>query len=199
MYEYLYGKPVARDAAGYLILAVGDVGYRVRSLGRDWELVADADAACQILIRAVFSESNGYTLFGFFHQADRVAFDLLTRTKGIGGGKAMDILEQLLPHELGQILREKDDKALAKLKGLGGRTAVTIIAELHDKADQLPGGKSDEDSRSLRPEYRIVIDALVSLGFTRNKAVTVVTKLTRAQPDMVHDALLRQSIAELQG
>ena len=97
-------------------------------------------------------------------------------------------------------------KAMAKVKGLGPKTAQRIIVDLKDKAIKLDlGGDptelfngdaalNDEMMNGVRAE---AISALTMLGFASAASGKAVDKILKAQPDMKVEAVIREALKML--
>ncbi|MDO4596766.1 MAG: Holliday junction branch migration protein RuvA [Coriobacteriaceae bacterium] len=120
---------------------------------------------------------DAMTLFGFATKEERTMFDRLVAVSGVGAKLALAVLSTYATAELYTIVMSEDDKAMAKVPGVGKKTAQRLILELKSvfakdrglaaaslpTAGQLPLGPgavgdsaSVEDARS----------ALLSMGFT---------------------------------
>jgi len=189
MFEFMIGTPEAMDAKGNVVFynKAAGTGYSIRCLQRDWGHLSELDDV-RLYVRAKFSDSNGYTLFGFRDVNDRTAFDLLTTVKGVAGAGSYAILELYNLGHLAGLIREGDAKSIAKAKGVGLRTANLIVAELKDKINDVEGGYVP-----VEPLREKAIDALTSLGYKRPEVIKAVAEV---QAESV-DAYVRKAIAKL--
>ncbi len=137
----------------------GGVGYEVRVPMR---LVEGVFATLHV--RTIVSETD-IRLFGFHTKAQRALFDKLLGVHRVGPAVALPLIAALTPAELAIAVAQNDVKRLAKVKGVGAKTAATICLELGKKLLELVG---------------------VSLGDTPPDAVdagTTGTKVAQAERD----------------
>ena len=125
------------------------------------------------------------TLYGFATEAERQQFLLLLRVPRVGPQVALAILSQYPPAILMQYIRQKDDKALSRIKGVGPKLAQQIILELSGK---LPAGEA------VAPAYQEARSALLSLGFSAKEADERLGKVYRLHPDAPSEELVRLAL-----
>ena len=109
--------------------------------------------------------------------------------------------------EYSSILLENAVEALAKLPGIGKKTAERIVLELKDKIkvsedDMLGSGSvSAEDivSDGAFPARDEAVAALVALGYNSAIAMKAVRKVLSSNPDAANDTevLLKQALKEM--
>ena len=104
--------------------------------------------------------------------------------------------------ELRMLIATGNAKAMAKVKGLGPKTAQRIIVDLKDKAIKLePSAVSDQPSALFEVEENPVkaeaISALTMLGFASAASGKAVDKILKAQPDMKVEAVIREALKML--
>jgi len=130
------------------------------------------------------------SFYGFSDEADQQLFDALCKVNRVGPQVALAVLRSLSPGELVAIVRDKNAAALAKVPGVGKKTAETICGFM-----ELPKGiEADEAVASLSHE---AVGTLVDLGFAENEASAVVAELVAAQPEIDDASLLRGALAAL--
>ena len=112
------------------------------------------------------------SLYGFLTQDELTLFKLLITVSGVGPKAALAILAELGADNLRIAICAEDDKAIAKAKGVGAKSAKKVIVELKDKIDiagvmsageenVIIGKNSNPGLSASRAE---VIEALVALG-----------------------------------
>ncbi|MFA6004917.1 MAG: Holliday junction branch migration protein RuvA [Patescibacteria group bacterium] len=113
-------------------------------------------------------------LFGFITKEEQKVFHMLIAISGIGPKSGMTILGYNKLEKLMTAVRAQDYQYFAGIPGIGKKTAQKILLELSAKFDvefKLPKVTFTEDDKTL-------IEALVSLGFTRPEAFTVMDKIS---------------------
>ncbi len=111
-------------------------------------------------------------MIGFLHPEDRAFFRVFVTVKGVGVRKGLKALAAPVARIAADIERG-DSAALARLPGIGRRTAETIVAELRGKvaahAYQEPGVPPAAQP-AFSEEQRLAIEILVQWGDTRPDA-----------------------------
>ena len=79
---------------------------------------------------------DAITLFGFLSPEDRATFEMLREVNGVGPQTALGILSQMSRADLHRAISNEEITTLAKLKGLGKKTAERLCLELKNKIPQ---------------------------------------------------------------
>ena len=105
----------------------------------------------------------------------------------------MNILGTLSVGELGDIIREGHVQQLLRVPNVGNKMARRLINEL---GDAIAAGSADES-----PGRREAENALVSLGYKRQEAATVLERIQRSGTgsgsDMSTEELVRAALKDL--
>jgi Holliday junction DNA helicase RuvA len=134
---------------------------------------------------------DAQTLFGFLDKDERVTFQTLIATHGIGPSMAMAILATHTPRALVDIVATNDHGALTLVPGVGKKTAERLLVELRDKL-QLPVLDSLSDkSTAMGSAITDVRDALAGLGYSTEEIRDVLRELPA---DLSAEGLLRQAL-----
>lgn len=186
MVEYIRGK-VAELTPTYVVLEAGGVGYGINITLPCFTSLEGASEA-KLLIHEVIRE-DAWVYFGFLEESERVLFRLLLGVSGVGSNTARMILSSLPTMELEQVIITGDVKRLKSVKGIGAKTAERIIVDLKDKIK--PGDSTLlQQQVSKSEDFDEALAAMVMLGFPRQAAHKVLTKLYNANPTLkVEDAI----------
>ncbi|MCB9155743.1 MAG: Holliday junction branch migration protein RuvA [Caldilineaceae bacterium] len=120
---------------------------------------------------------DALTLFGFESEDELEMFELLLGVSGVGPKVALSTLSTMTPDALRVALINEEPGLIARVPGIGKRTAEKIVLELKDKVRQplgmLPalGNASNVDSE--------VIEALIALGYSVVEAQRAVQGLPK--------------------
>ncbi len=154
---------VVQKTASYVVIDVKGVGYKVNiSPQTSLSLLHDSVALwTHLAVRETSME-----LFGFLTEAELSFFEMLIGVSGVGPRSAILITSVTSLGTLKKAIASGDISYLTQVSGIGRKTAEKIVIELRDKLSSL--GFSDEDG-SLKEESDVV-EALVSLGYTRQEA-----------------------------
>ena len=144
----------------------------------------------------------GAVIYGFASEREREFFLRLTSVKGVGGRTAISILSELSIDDVVNAISSADVNAFMRVPGIGKKTAERLCFELKNIAGlKVMSQKSDVISKSSSGHVESVIDALLSLGFTRSDAGGVINLLRAAHGEdfnkLSEEDLLRMSLREL--
>lgn len=182
---------------GSCVLDVNGVGYLVfcstRTLG------ALPEGTATLLIETLVRE-DAIALYGFYTEAERAWFRLLTTVQGVGAKVALGILSALSPEQLIGAITGQDKGALTRAPGVGPKLALRLITELREKAGVMPGGGAVA-LPSMPVAQGAVADALsalVNLGYRRLEAEQALAKAVATHGDQAGlDALIRAALKAL--
>ena len=216
MIEYIKGILTELNPTEAVIEAAG-VGYGIAITLPGYSALvgkeANGDAALngangemvKLFITEIIRE-DVHEVYGFVTKAERQLFELLLTVSGVGAATARMIMSAFSAEELRMLIATGNAKAMAKVKGLGPKTAQRIIVDLKDKAIKLDlGGDptelfngdaalNDEMMNGVRAEAS---SALTMLGFASAASGKAVDKILKAQPDMKVEAVIREALKML--
>ena len=92
------------------------------------------------LFTSLVVREDSLTLFGFFDEASRLAFDLVQTVTGIGPKVAMAILANMSPEDLGYAIAQENIAAIERVPGIGRKGAQRLILELKGKITHVSEG-----------------------------------------------------------
>ena len=143
-----------------------------------------------------------HEVYGFVTKAERQLFELLLTVSGVGAATARMIMSAFSAEELRMLIATGNAKAMAKVKGLGPKTAQRIIVDLKDKAIKLDLGGDPTEIPMLDIEADTgvkaeAVSALTMLGFASAASGKAVDKILKAQPDMKVEAVIREALKML--
>lgn len=166
MIGWLKGRVMERTATRVL-LDVGGVGYDVHVTVQN-PVRTDADA--ELFIHTNVRE-DALQLFGFADRRERELFHLLIGVPNIGPVKAMQILQTPVD-DFVKMAAERDAGRLAKLPGVGKKTAERLLVDLADKLGALgpAGGDPPVPAPSAASPKDDLVSALVNLGYREHMA-----------------------------
>jgi len=139
-------------------------------------------------------------LYGFGSLEERGLFELLIGVSRIGPRLARNILSGLPAEELRSALAAGDVDRLARIPGLGVKTAERMLVELKDKVALAESAAPSGDGQ-LRQDDPVAADclsALVNLGYRRGEASRAVEAARGAAgPEAPFEALLKKALRSL--
>ena len=193
----LRGTVIERGVT-HLIVDVGGVGYLVGVTAQaNFRTGEDVDLHIHTAVR-----DDAINLFGFSAREEKELFDLLIGVPGVGPVKAMGILQTPVSTFV-ELVARREPARLAKLPGVGKKTAERILVDLADKIAALGPALSEAPSvrpaapiRPSAPAWDDLVSALVNLGFKEAIAEeSARAALAELGPDAPLDALLRDALA----
>ena len=212
MIEYIKGILTELNPTEAVVEAAG-VGYGIAiTLPTYSALVgkeANGDAALngangepvKLFITEIIREDT-HEVYGFVSKQERQLFELLMTVSGVGAATARMILSAFSAEELRMLIATGNTKAIAKVKGLGTKTAERIIVDLKDKALKLDLGGDPTEIPMLEVEAESgvkaeAISALTMLGFAANASGKAVDKILKGDPTLKVEAVIREALKML--
>lgn len=185
----LRASVVERNSDGTVLVETAGVGYIVHVTPRT---LAELEPTSGVFMHVHHHiREDAQTLFGFLDKDERVTFQTLIATHGIGPSMAMAILATHTPRALVDIVATNDHGALTLVPGVGKKTAERLLVELRDKL-QLPVLDSLSDkSTAMGSAITDVRDALAGLGYSTEEIRDVLRELPA---DLSAEGLLRQAL-----
>lgn len=173
MIRMVRGSVVARGK-DYLVIDVGGVGYKVfvpEPVALEAEMNGELTLHTYLQVR-----EDALNLFGFTDVEELAMFELLIGVNGVGPKVALATLGVLNPDMLRSAVASEEPAMIARVPGVGKRTAEKIVLELRDKVKHVSGIQSIAFATDVDSE---VIDALISLGYSVVEAQRAVQKLPK--------------------
>ena len=197
MIGYLRGT-LLRHADRELVVDTGGVGYVVSVDARTDGGLPPVGDPVELYIYTLVRE-DVLELYGFPSYEERDLFLTLLKVSGIGTRIAQSILTTYTLEDLEGIASTADAKTLAKVPGIGPRTAERLIVELKGPLSRL--GKSKPRLGPVAAPGSPLSDAaeaLASLGFRKAEVEDVLAQMRKERVDgdvstLVKEALRRMS------
>lgn len=193
MIEYISGKLDSINPA-YVVIDCNGVGYLLNITLPTYDKLQGVESAKLLVYEAI--REDAHILYGFIDDRERQLFLALIGVSGVGANTARMILSSIPAAELEAVIATGDHSRLKNVKGIGLKTAQRIIVDLKDKI------KPSEATLLLQPtqssdEFEEALAALVILGFPKQAAHKVLTKIYKAAPDTKVDTAIRQALSML--
>lgn len=157
MIGFLRGKPMLDGA--HLIMDVQGVGYQV-NVSTTVLSTATQKQELELFVHTHVRE-NAIELFGFTSAQARDLFLLLLDVSGVGPKTALAIADAG-SDQIVEAVQKANVAFFTKIPRVGKKLAQKIIIELKSKL----GSLQELNIASLSPEEQLVVDAVVSLGFS---------------------------------
>ena len=205
MIEYIKGILTELNPTEAVVEAAG-VGYGLAiTLPTYSALVGQEEKEVKLFVSEIIREDT-HEVYGFAVKAERQLFELLLTVSGVGAATARMILSAFNAEELRMLIAMGNAKGMAKVKGLGPKTAQRIIVDLKDKAIKLDmGGDPTElpldmangeglEANGVRSE---AVSALTMLGFAAAASAKAVDKILQKDPTLKVEAVIREALKML--
>lgn len=171
-----------------LIVMVGGVGLRV--LVTQPLLKASRSGEPVLLHTHLVVREDELSLIGFATDDELDLFHKLITVSGVGPKLALSVLSNMAPDALRMAIGQEHAEMLARVPGIGKRTAGKIVLELKDKMGEV---EVSEGLAALTEADAAVIDALTALGYSIVEAQRAVQGLPRDVTDV--EERLRRALA----
>lgn len=174
MYNYIKGI-LAYAGENTVVVETGGVGYELCVSGNTAARLGNIGDTCKVYCYLSVKEDE-MSLYGFADAAEKELFLRLIGVSGIGCKMAVSILGSGSISEIMSGIVSADVGKLSKIKGIGKKTAERIVLELRDKIvphAEFPFAPSAGGAMPVNSE---AVEALLSLGFTRQEASAAVAR-----------------------
>jgi holliday junction DNA helicase RuvA len=187
MIASLEGRVAARSHNA-VVVNVGGVGLRVLC---PQPLLAAARVGEPILLFThLVVREDDLSLIGFGTEDELALFESLITVSGVGPKLALAALSAMAPDTLRLAIGQDQPELIARVPGIGKKTAQKIVLDLRDKigVSELPEGLA-----ALTEADTAVIDALTTLGYSIVEAQRAVQGLPKDITDV--EERLRRALA----
>ena len=183
-----------------IVVGVQGVGYQVLIPLSSFDKLPAPGAPVKILTHLQVRE-DAHVLFGFMSAAERDLFRLLVHhVSGIGPKLALAVLSGMSVTNFKSAVVGSATDAIAKVKGVGKKTAERIVLELKDKVGVAAAWEAASAAHAPSAEEAHVNDAvlaLISLGYKQVDAHKAVKIALAAGGDSTTEVLVRQALKSL--
>lgn len=170
---------VLHSGKGYLVIemgaATGGLGLRVATPEMISAQYKEGDSI--LLHTHLQVREDALSLYGFTSEDELSMFELLLGVNGVGPRVALATLNTLSPDALRMAIANDEPALVARVPGVGKRTAQKIVLDLKDKVAG-PGLASGGFAQITNVDSE-VIDALTGLGYSIVEAQRAIQKLPK--------------------
>ena len=201
MIEYIKGILTELNPAEAVVEAAG-VGYSLAiTLPTYSALVGSENKEVKLFVTEIIREDT-HEIYGFYERKERQLFEMLMTVSGVGPATARMIMSAFQAEELRMLIATGNAKAMAKVKGLGPKTAQRIIVDLKDKVIKLDLGGDPTELPMLDVEAdngikAEAVSALTMLGFAALASGKAVDKILKAEPTLSVEGVIRKALTML--
>jgi Holliday junction DNA helicase RuvA len=197
MIGWLRGRLIRDDLLGQALIDVGGVGYDVSvpagTLGR----ARTADGQLELFVHTHVRE-DALDLFAFADETDRRVFRQLLAVPNIGPRTALGVMSALSVSDLSRAVRDADHVGLARVPGIGKKTAARLVLELKGKLVVEGDGATAAGAVATSGDARArLLSALTTMGYRAGEAERAVASLGEEVERAPLGDLLKQALARL--
>ena len=186
MITFLAGK-LAAALPTQATIDVGGVGYEILIPLSSYDRLPAPGQPVHVLTHLHVRE-DAHILFGFMTAAERDLFRLLVNNvSGIGPKLALAVLSGMSVSNFKSAVVNSDAASLAKISGLGKKTAERIVLELKDKlgvAAAWEAASATHAPTAEQSQANEAVLALIALGYKQVDAHKAVRELQEKQPEI---------------
>lgn len=177
-----------------LVMDVGGVGYEVAVPLSSFDRLNPVEGSELELRTYHHITDRSQALYGFASEEERDVFLLLIdRVSGIGPAVAMAVLSGMPVGRFKGCVVGGDVAELARIKGLGKKTAERIVLELKDKVGMAETW-ANAASGEVQPSAADAELALVALGYKQVAARKAIKQLLDQEPGASSEELIRGAL-----
>jgi Holliday junction DNA helicase RuvA len=160
---------LAAAGQGFAIVDVGGVGLRAFVPASTAARLPAAGDRVRLFTHLHVRE-DALTLYGFSTAAELELFELLLGVSGLGPAKALALLSGSSVDSLRADIARENTRALARIPGIGQRTAARIVLDLKDKIGPAEAAGPDDGE---------ILAWLTTMGFAPAAAQAAVARLPK--------------------
>lgn len=153
-----------------IFLTTSGIEWRLSATARTLSDIPEEGETVKIFVYLHHREDQ-LGLYGFSSDAERTVFLDLIKVSGIGPRQALKILSGMSTEEFLECLEAGDTDRLARIPGLGKKTAGKIVLALKGKLSLEPAGVSSK--------FAEIVEGLVAMGFDRSRAEDAVSRAAK--------------------
>jgi holliday junction DNA helicase RuvA len=203
MIAFVRGK-LADSLPHQAIVDVGGLGYDVSIPLSTYDRLPQMGQDVKLLTHYHVTD-RGHQLFGFITAEERDLFRLLIdRVSGIGPKMALSVLSGMPVPAFKDAVIRADTAALAKISGVGKKTAERIVLELKDKVgvtDAWQVARSIAGTDPAAEAQQDAILALIALGYKQAEAQKTVQQVLKqpalGEGQLTADKIIREALRSM--
>lgn len=201
MIAFVEGTLVKKTASSVIVSTPSGLGYELFVPATDMEQLP-VNGSGVFFHTYLQVKEDGMALFGFLTEEALQIFKLLITVNGIGPKGAIGILSGISLDDFRFAVLAEDSKTIAKIPGIGPKTAAKLVLELKDKfqledaiearllhselAGKAGNSKLSDRAAAMREE---AAQALETLGYSATEAVKLLRGVEITETTTVEELL----------
>jgi len=187
----LRGRLIAKQAP-HIVVECGGVGYEVETPMSTFLELPKIGTELYLQTHLVVRE-DAQILYGFSTDDERLLFRTLLKVNRVGAKMALGVLSAMSAGDFRRCVEYEDTTTLAKIPGVGKKTAERLIIEMRDRIDKVGAGTVGDKTVAVESSARSeAFDALVALGYKANEVNKLIGRLDtddKSAEDIIRQAL----------
>ena len=182
MIDFIQGSLEYIDGNNITVMANG-VGYEIFASQTTLDKLGEIGSETKVYTYLNLDVRDGeISLFGFASREEKKMFLNLTSVSGIGPKTAITILGSVSIYDLASSIASGDSGVIARVKGLGKKSAERIVLELREKMEKSTEFAKTEIKidENLETEQEYAINVLLSLGLTKFDAIKRIREVSQS-------------------
>lgn len=175
MIAYLQGAIILRQSA-FVILDVNGIGYKVFLTEKTLSRLSENERTLKLFTYLHLKEETA-EIYGFLTYSELELFEALNGISGIGPRTALALSAFGSIEKLKAEIDQQGEKIFREVKGIGAKRLQKIALEITGKIKEMNSFRSGVQDKDQ------AVEGLVSLGFSRQKAMEALSQL----PDGIKD------------
>ena len=175
----------------HLLIDVGGVGYELQAPLSTFYALPDVGCEATVLTHLLVRD-DAHVLYAFSGEYDRALFRELLKVGGVGAKIALAILSGMEAAVFRECIAAADAEALARLPGIGRKTAERLIVEMKNRFDDEFWRAATTGAVARDDVARDARNALIALGYKPSNAKRMVENVNTAGGNLeqiIRDAL----------
>lgn len=193
MFEYIQGILEEKEHS-FIVIDVNGIGYKVFISLSTFSYLPKEKDPIKLFISPIIKE-DAHLLFGFLSKQERALFEMLLAISGIGPKTALNLVGHLELPTFQAAIDQENSTIIAKVPGIGRKTAERVIMEMKDKRKELDQLRLEAKQEDVDPLAMDAIQALMHLGYHQTKARKAVQKVK--QDDMNLSQLITKALQQI--
>lgn len=172
MFHSLTGRVTGRHGTT-VYLSTGGIEWAIEVSRQSFEHILSNEEEEVRIFTYLHHKEDSMLLFGFSEERERDLFLQLIKVSGIGPRQALKILSGITSENLITYIESEDSSSLARIPGIGKKTAGKIILALR-------GTLVSTEEEGESEKYTDLVQALVDMGFDRKASEKTVSELAKS-------------------
>ena len=196
MIAYIQGVLLETDAVSCTVLCGSGVGYELFLSAHSLARLPAKGENVRFYVHTQVREDS-LELYAFDSLDERETFRTLIGINRVGARTAQAILGVFRPDDLRRLVLEDNALGLARVSGIGKKSAQQIFLELKYKLKSetaLISGAAPSPASSL---FADAVAGLANLGYAEEEAALVVKETLAAAPDLELGEILRAALKRM--